>query len=146
MAKIFIDLDAKSTDPAAVAAEIAAITQAFPALTLKVDMDGDDVILEGEFAVTAAEPDPQWNQLANVPPITRVVEVNHKYTYLLYVDDHGNVNPGAKVVVEAQHGGHWEGKVNFVWPSMEEYMEDHDHEPSLVVQEVIDPGPAVTLH
>lgn len=57
-----------------------------------------------------------------------------------------NVNPGAKVVVEAQHGGHWEGKVTFVWPSVEEYMEDHDHEPSLVVQEVIDPGPAVTLH
>lgn len=141
MAKIFIDLDAKSTDPAAVAAEIAAITQAFPNVTLKVDMDGDDVILEGEFAVAAAaEPE------AHAEPVTRVVEVNHKYTYLLYVDDHGDVNPGAKVVVEAQHGGHWEGAVTFVWPSVEEYMEDHDHEPSLVVQEVIDPGPAVTLH
>lgn len=141
MAKIFIDLDAKSTDPAAVAAEIAAITQAFPALTLKVDMDGDDVILEGEFGVSvAAEPETPGE------PITRVVEVSHKYTYLLYVDDHGNVNPGAKVVVEAQNGGHWTGNVTFVWPSVEEYMEDHDHEPSLVVQEVIDPGPAVTLH
>lgn len=146
MAKIFIDLDNKVDSNAAdVAAEVTLITNMFPGVVLKLDTDGNDLMLNGEFSTTP-EGEAQYNQIANVPQITRVVEVNHKYTYLHYVDDHGDVRPGGEVVVEAANGGHWSGKVTYVWPSVEEYMQDHDGEPTLVVQEVIDPGPAVTLH
>lgn len=141
MAHIFIDLDAKATDPAAVAAEIAAITQALPNITLKVDMDGDDVILEGEYVITEwkAQRDPSLPE----PPVTRVVQVRGQYTYTLYVDDHGDVRVGGTVDVEARAGGHWTGKVTKVWPSVEDYLKDEGAEepPSLIVLEVIDPGP-----
>lgn len=136
MAKILIDLDSKAdADAAVLAAEILRVTANVPGATFKLEYDGSDLYLEGEFA------EPAFNQIANVPSITLVIEVSHKYTYLHYVDDHGIVRVGGKVVVEAANGGHWTGNVTHVWPSVEEYLEDHDGEPTLVVEEVIDPGP-----
>lgn len=138
MAKIVIDLDSKAdTDAAVLANEILRVTAVVPGATFKLSYDGNDLYLEGDFQ----DAEPAFNQIANVPQITRVVEVRGQYTYLLYVDDHGDVRVGGTVDVEARNGGHWSGKVTHVWTSVEEYMEDHDSEPTLIVQGVIDPGP-----
>lgn len=72
----------------------------------------------------------------------RVVQVNDKYVYLLFVSDHGNVRTGGTVDVEGRHGGHWEAKVSKVWLTVAEYQKDTgaDDAPTLMVLEVIDSG------
>lgn len=76
-------------------------------------------------------------------PITRVVEVNGRYVYLLYVDDVGDVRVGGRVDVESRNGGHWAGKVTKVYGSVDYYIAMTEEEPpTLMVQEVIDAGPA----
>lgn len=140
MAKITITLDNVFNDDlsniAEVAAEYAAVQAAIEGtITMNVAKDDDGrIIFHG--TVPGTEP-----EAPKPVPTTRVVEVNAKYTYLLYVDDHGEVRAGGTVDVESSNGGHWSGTVTDVWDSVEEYMNDHDSPPTLVVMEVIDPGP-----
>lgn len=135
MAKILVDLDSKEdTDAATLAAEILSVTEKVPGAVFKLKYDGQDLYLEGDFTDTPDEA---------TEYIIRVVQVRGQYTYLLYVDDHEDVRVGGTVDVEARNGGHWSGKVTKVWPSVGDYLRDEgvDEVPSLIVQEVIDPGP-----
>lgn len=151
MANIIIELDTKADANAAdIAAEISAVTSQFPGVTFKMDGEGIDnvIILEGQFPAADTLPKLGRNTgtiLADPPaaPITRVVQVRGQYTYLLYVDDHGEVREGGTVDIEAKNGGHWNGKVTRVWPTVEDYIESEGGEaPSLYIIGVIDPGPA----
>ena len=141
MAKIVVDLDSKAdTDAATLAAEILRVTETIPGAVFKLEYDGQDLYLEGDFITTPNE----VTEETELPVYTRVVQVRGQYTYTLYVDDHGDVRPGGTVDVEARNGGHWSGKVTKVWPSVEDYLKDEGVEeaPTLMVLEVIDPGPA----
>ncbi len=143
MATITVTLDnilnADYSNIAEVSAEITAVQNAFDdtfSMAVTTDDEGRIVFRGNVPGTKAAAPE------GNTEPVTRVVEVNGQYTYLLYVDDHGDVRVGGRVDVEAQHGGHWNGKVTHVYDSVERYTKQEGRdEPTLMVLEVIDPGP-----
>lgn len=124
---------------AEVSAEIAAVQSAFDD-TFSMGVSTDDagrIVYRGNVPGTNAVPSEGESE-----SITRVVEINDKYTYLLYVDDHGDVRVGGRVDVESNNGGHWNGRVTHVYDSVERYTKTEGKDvPTLIVLEVIDPGP-----
>lgn len=143
MATITVTLDTilapDYSNIAEVSAEITAVQDAFDdkfSMAVSTDNEGRIVYRGNVPGTKTTAPE------GKTEPITRVVEVRGQYTYLLYVDDHGDVRVGGTVDVESRNGGHWNGKVTYVWPSVETYLGQMPGEaPTLMVLEVIDPGP-----